>query len=219
LKIPQTAFVHLFHSVQVPLDEVCPFDRLDDRWLAMVGRSLQAFQVQRAVNVSLFQLCVNCREPAKEVVSRIAWLVISREIQHKARSDSGKPRLFELFCQGKIRNPLLLLPPLRLTMLRMRFRPRRIDMVVHVDANGPGYDLRNAGINSIGCRTQPCRPEQHRTASTHRSRQEFSSRKTGKSIFQHAAHSRSLTMVETWAPGYHVTTGLETRGSWIVVSM
>ena len=54
LKVPHTAFVHLFHSVQVPLDKVCTFDCLDDRWLAMVVRGLQVFQVQRAVHMSLF---------------------------------------------------------------------------------------------------------------------------------------------------------------------
>ena len=78
----------------------------------------------------------------------------------------------------------MLLLSLRLTILRMRFRPRGIDMVVHVDANGPGHDLRNARIHSIGRRMQPCRPEQHGTAGPHRSRQEFSSRKTGIIIFQ-----------------------------------
>ena len=109
LKVPQTTFVHLFHSVQVPLNEVCPFDRLDDRWSTMVVRGLQVFQVQRAANVSLFQLRVDRREPAKEVVSRIAWLVILREIQHEARTDGGKPRPFELFCQGKLGGLLLLL--------------------------------------------------------------------------------------------------------------
>jgi hypothetical protein len=36
LKVPHTAFVHLFHPVQAPLDELCSFDRLDDRWLTMV---------------------------------------------------------------------------------------------------------------------------------------------------------------------------------------
>ena len=58
-------------------------------------------------------------------------------------------------------------------------------MVVHVDADGLGYYLRNARINPIARRVQPCRAEQHRTAGTHRSRQEFSSRKTGIIIFQH----------------------------------
>ena len=48
---------------------------------------------------------------------------------------------------------MLLLPP-RLTLLRMRFGPRGIDMVVHVDANGPGHDLRNARIHPIGRRIQ-----------------------------------------------------------------
>ena len=34
-------------------------------------------------------------------------------------------------------------------MLRMRFRPRGIDMVVHVDANDPGHDLRNPRIKKF----------------------------------------------------------------------
>jgi hypothetical protein len=54
--------------------------------------------------------------------------------------------------------PLLLLP-LRRTILRMRFRSRGIDVVVHVDANVPSNDLRNARINRLGRRIQPCRPE------------------------------------------------------------
>ena len=146
----------------------------------MVVRGLQVFQVQRAANVSLFQLRVDRREPAEEVVSRIAWLVVRREIQYEAGTDGGKSRSFELFRQRKAGSLRLLLLPLRLTLLRMRFRPRGIDMVVHVDANGPRHDLRNARINPIGRRIQPCRPEQHRTAGTHRSRQEFPSRKTGQ---------------------------------------
>ena len=201
LKVPHTAFVHLFHPVQLPLDELCPFDRLDDRGLTMVVRGLQVFQVQRAANVSLFQLRVDRREPAKEVVSRIAGLVVWREIQHEARTDGGKPRPFEFFCQERLGSLLLLLLPLRLTTLRMRFRPRGIDMVVHVDANGPGHDLRNPRINLIRRRIQPCRPEQHRTAGTRRGRQEFSSRKTGISVFQHTAYSRSPATVQTWPQG------------------
>ena len=70
---------------------MCPFDRLDDRWLTMVVRGLQVFQVQRAEHVLLFQLHVDRREPAKKVVSRIAGLVIGHEIQHEARTDGGKP--------------------------------------------------------------------------------------------------------------------------------
>jgi hypothetical protein len=180
----------------VPLDEMRPFDRLDDRWLTMVVRSLQVFQVQRAVNVSLFQLRVDRREPAKEAFPRIARLVIRREIQHEARTDGGKPRLFELIRQEKAGSLLWLLLPLRLTTLRTWFRPRGIDMVVHVDANGPGHDLRDARINPIG-RVEPCRGEQHRTAGAHRSRQEFWSRKTGIVISQHTANCRPLAMVDT----------------------
>src|ERR1700733_3717701 len=72
----------------------------------------------------------------------------------------------------------------------MQFRARRMDMVVHVDANGLGYYLRNARINPIGRRIQPCRPEQHGAARAHRYRQEFSSRKTRIIISQHTAHCR-----------------------------
>ena len=57
----------------------------------MVVRGLQLFQVQRAVDVSLFQLRVHRREPTKIVVKRIARLGKWREIQHEARTDGGKP--------------------------------------------------------------------------------------------------------------------------------
>jgi hypothetical protein len=61
------------------------------RWLTMVARGLQVFQVQRSANAFLGQPRIDRREPAKEVVSRIACLVIWREIQHEARADGGKP--------------------------------------------------------------------------------------------------------------------------------
>jgi hypothetical protein len=70
-------------------------------------------------------------------------------------------------------------------------------MVVHVDANDPGDDLRYARINLIGRRIQPSRPEQHGAAGPHRSRQESSSRMTVTTIFQHTAHRTSFAM----APG------------------
>ena len=59
--------------------------------MAMVVRGLQVFQVQRAANVPLFQLRVDRREPAKVVVSGIAWLDVGREIQNEAGTDGGKP--------------------------------------------------------------------------------------------------------------------------------
>ena len=61
LKVTHTSLVHLFHSVRVSLNEVCSFDRLHDSWSTMVVRGLQVFQVERAVNVSLFQLRVDRR--------------------------------------------------------------------------------------------------------------------------------------------------------------
>ena len=50
---------------------------------------------------------------------------------------------------------------LRLTPLRIRPRPYGIDVVVHVDPDGPGHDLCNACINPVVRRIQPYRPEQH----------------------------------------------------------
>jgi len=99
LKVPQSAFVHLLQSIQVPLNEHCSFNRLDNRWVPMVVRGPQVLQVQRAANVSLFQLRVDSRKPAKQVLSRIARFVVWGEIQHKARTDGGKPRPLQLLCQ------------------------------------------------------------------------------------------------------------------------
>ena len=80
LKMSHTALVHFCHAVKVPLDKVGAFHRLDNSWLPLVVRGLQVFQDQRAMQVSLFQLRIDSRQPTKEVVSRIAWLVILREI-------------------------------------------------------------------------------------------------------------------------------------------
>ena len=91
LKVPHTASIHLLHSVQASLDELCPFGRLDDGWLTMGVRGLKVFHRQRAVDMPLFQLRVHRREPAKVVVSRIAGPLNRREIQPKARTDGGKP--------------------------------------------------------------------------------------------------------------------------------
>ena len=151
-------------------------------------RRLQVFQVERALHLSLFQLRVHRREPTAIVVPRIARLGKWREIQHEARTHRGKPRLFDLFCQGEGRT----LPLRWLTILRMWFRPRGVDMIVHVDANGPGHHLRNARINPIGRRMQPCRPEQHGAAGAHSRGQEFPSRKVRIARFRHTAHGRAF---------------------------
>ena len=63
----------------------------------------------------------------------------------------------------------------RLILLPTRLSSRGLDMVVHVDAHAPGDDRSNTRINPLAHRIQPCLPEQHRTAGTHRSRQEISS--------------------------------------------
>jgi hypothetical protein len=64
-------------------------------------------------------------------------------------------------------------------MLRMRFGPRGVDMVVHVYTNGLGHRLRNARVDPICRRIHPSRPEQHCTAGTHRGGQEFSPQRLG----------------------------------------
>jgi hypothetical protein len=67
-------------------------------------------------------------------------------------------------------------------------------MVVHVDADGFGHDLRNARVyvrsERIGGRIQPRRSQQHRAACAGRSCQEFATRKTAKIILlRHADQS------------------------------
>ena len=135
LKVPHTALVHFLHSVHMAFDELRPFYRLHNRRPAAAVRVLQIFQVQRAAHVSLFQLRVHCREPVEEVVSRIAGLVVGREIQYEAGTDGGKPGSLQLFRQRKVGCLRWLLFPLRLAALWMRLRASGIDMVVHVDAD------------------------------------------------------------------------------------
>ena len=143
------------------------------------GRARQVFQVQRAANVSLFQLRVERRDPAKEVVSRIAGLDVWREIQQEARTDSGKPGSLDLFGHEKVGSLLLLLLPRRRTSVRTRIRSGGIDTVMHVDANGLG-----TGPAQCADQPDPAAAFSHAGASSiappaPRNRQEFSPRKTG----------------------------------------
>src|SRR5579871_2258124 len=147
LQVPQSAFVHLPYPIQMSLNKVRPFYRLDDRRSPLAVRGLQVFQIQRAANVSLFQLRVDRGEPAQVVLSRIARLVNGGKVQNETRADGGKPGSFDLFRKEKLRPLLLLILPRRRTTsrtttslraasrpslrpkLRMRFCPLWIDMV------------------------------------------------------------------------------------------
>jgi hypothetical protein len=91
LQVPHSALVHLLQALQASLDELCSFDRLDDGWLVTMVCRLNVFQCQCAVDMPLHQLCVDRREPAKVVVSRLAGLFGRREIEHKARTNGRKP--------------------------------------------------------------------------------------------------------------------------------
>ena len=73
----------------------------------------------------------------------------------------------------------------------MRFRACGIDVVVHVDANGPGHDLRKPRIN-IGRNIQPRRPEKNRPAGAPSNRQKFSSRNTSPSNHNIGRYKRTL---------------------------
>jgi hypothetical protein len=53
-------------------------------------------------------------------------------------------------------------------VLQMWFRPRRINMIVQVDANGLGKNLRKARIDSLCGRIPPRWPDQRRATSTRR---------------------------------------------------
>ena len=96
LKMAQAALVDLFDAVEVALDEHGPFGALHDRRLPTVVRGSQVFEVQGAVRVALFQLCVDGGEPVKEVVSRIAGLVVLREVQNEGGADGGEAGLLQL---------------------------------------------------------------------------------------------------------------------------
>ena len=54
-------------------------------------------------------------------------------------------------------------------------------MVVHVDADGAGQNLRDPRILRFGLRPQPFRREQHRDIRPDRSRQKFSPSYSGAS--------------------------------------
>jgi hypothetical protein len=91
LQVTHAALVHLFNAFQMSLDELCPFDRLNDRGPAVLVRSLQVLECQRSMDVSFFQLRVHGREPAEKVVARVSGLAVWREIEHVAGADRGQP--------------------------------------------------------------------------------------------------------------------------------
>ena len=95
----QAALVDFFDAIEMTLDEHGSFGGLDDGWLPAIMRFLQVFEMQGAVHVALFQLRVAGGEPAKEVFSRIARLVVLREIEDEGGADGGEAGALQLLRQ------------------------------------------------------------------------------------------------------------------------
>src|ERR1700761_7451525 len=105
------------------LDELCPFDRLNDRGPAVGVCSLQVLECQRSMNVSFFQLRIDGRKPAQEVIARVSGFTVWGKIEHVAGADGGEPRLPDLVSNRKTGTLRRLL---RCSM-RMRLCASRID--------------------------------------------------------------------------------------------
>ena len=130
---------------------------------------LEVFQGQGAGQAALSHQTVDRGEPLRESAVGIAGI----EAEAEGRADGRQPRSLDLVGQVEARLRLLLLLP---TLLRPL--PPWSDMIVHVNADGAGQNLRNPWILRIGLRPEPVRRDQHRDVRTDRSRQKFSPRMT-----------------------------------------
>lgn len=78
-KMPQTPPVAFFHSLKVALEKVAAFDRLDDRWQALLMRHADVVRSEGTLHAVTFQLPIHRRQPFEKAVVGIAGLVVSRK--------------------------------------------------------------------------------------------------------------------------------------------
>jgi hypothetical protein len=78
-KMPQTAFVGLFHPLNMTLKKMTALDRLDDRWLFILMGSSEVSQGKGTLHAVAFQLPIHRGQPFEKAVVRIAWLVVGRK--------------------------------------------------------------------------------------------------------------------------------------------
>ena len=102
-KVPQTPSIGFFHPLKMALKEMGAFDRLDDRWLAILMGGADVSRGEGTLHVVAFQLPIHRRQPFEKAVVGVAWLVVGRKGHadgrearplHLARSDRYPGRAF-----------------------------------------------------------------------------------------------------------------------------
>jgi hypothetical protein len=71
--------VNAISTLKVALEKVAAFDRLDDRWQALLMRHADVFRSEGTLHAVAFQLPIHRRQPFEKAVIGIAGLVVSRK--------------------------------------------------------------------------------------------------------------------------------------------
>ncbi len=147
----QAPLVSDFNALHLAFQEVASFHRLDDGRLAVSVSSLEVFEVQSPLHVIAGELCVHGGERVQKPIISDARLTEFLIIDSERRADRRQPRSPHLAREVEIRSR------------HVGCDQRHVDMVVRVDANGVGHDLRNSWINFLG-RHEPVWSQQHGAA-------------------------------------------------------
>ena len=161
LQMAHAAFVNFLDAIEMTFDEMGTFHGLNDSWLIAIMSCLQILEV-RARRMCPFSSCASDGvEPVEEIGSRVTGLFIACEIQNETGANRGESRLLELVREEKLwplsfvrraRRRGALWRAVLWTSLRMRLGARRIDVIVHVDADRFGENLCDAGTNVLSLR-------------------------------------------------------------------
>jgi hypothetical protein len=132
-KVPQTPSVSLFYPVKLALKEMGAFDRLDDRWLAILMCGADVSRGEGALQAVAFQLPIHRLQPFEKAVVGVALLVVGR----KCHANGRKARPLQLARQIDVRAG------------HFGSGERNVDVVMGVDPDSLGNDVGNSRIDHI----------------------------------------------------------------------
>jgi hypothetical protein len=132
-KVPEATVIGFFDPLKMALQEVCAFDRLDDRWLAILMGSADVSRSQGALHAVALQHPIHRSQPFEKAVVRIAALVVGR----KRHADGCEARPLHLAAQIDVR------------ARHLGGGEGNVDVIMGVDPDCFGYDVGNSRITRI----------------------------------------------------------------------
>jgi hypothetical protein len=132
-KMPQAPPVGFFHPLKMALKRVAAFDRLDDRWLAILMGGAHVIRSDGTLHAVALQLPINRRQPFEKPVVGITGLVVSR----KGRADGFEAR------------PLHLAGQVYIWSRHFGGGEGNVDVIMGVDPDSLGDDVGHPRIGYI----------------------------------------------------------------------